>query len=230
METLDLFDHNPPSVDVNSEPMSVPKKPPVATKADDKTIPNILLYAHDNATTFWKGWKHRRDCLMQIRRFAGWMDIGAIPMSQITDSHMIDYRDYLATTGMSNGTINRHISGISSCLTKAVEKKVLTNAPRCKYLPESKGRPRAFSSDEVYLITDYFVKAGEEWLADMVIVGCNTGMRKSEIVALPDHDVIVATDFSYVLLPKRLTKTKEGRKVMLNEKAKKAVKRLLKSI
>lgn len=230
METLDLFDHNPPTVDVISEPVSVPKKPPVATKADDKTIPNILLYAHDNATNFWKGWKHRRDCLMQIRRFANWMDIGAIPMSQITDSHMVDYRDYLASTGMANGTVNRHLSGISSCLTKAVEKKVLTSAPRCKYLSESKGRPRSFSSDEVWHITNYFIKAGEEWLADMVIVGCNTGMRKSEIIALADDDVIIATDYSSVWLPKRLTKTKEGRKVMLNEKAKKAVQRLVKTI
>lgn len=187
---------------------------------------NLLLFAINNATKMWKAFKHRRDCIMQIRGFCSFRDFGAKPLSKITVRDLYDYQDYLRTTGLKDPTINRHMSGISAALRFASEVGIIDNYPRARRLKENGGRPRAFSDQEVENIVNYFNTTGDSWMADMVILSCKTGMRRGEILNMNHHKVVIDEDNGTMYLPPEITKTSRGRDVPLNKEALAALKRL----
>ena len=49
---------------------------------------------------------------------------------------------------------------------------------------EKSGRPNQFNDYEYRRLIADFVVTADDWIAGMVVVGCNTGMLKSSIVFL----------------------------------------------
>ena len=244
MEQFDFFSQDTQStqdeiISSNCDVIAQPKTTQVAdtpptktpkTSLDHDEDTNVLLYATNNARNIWSAFKHRRDCLMQISRFCSFKDYGIRPMSQITAKMLYDYRDYLQSTGIKNGTINRHMSAVSAALRFAVESRVIADYPRCRSLKELGGRPRSFTDAEVEAICNYFTGTGDSWMADMVTLSCKTGMRCGEIVMINHPKVVIREDFKEMYLPPEVTKTSKGRDVPLNKVASQAAQRLQKSI
>ena len=168
--------------------------------------------------------------MLYIGRFAAYEDFGYLPMDKITPRHMRTFRKSLDTTKMSLSTVNRHIAAISGLFRYAKEMEDIDDMPAMpKYAPEQTERVRVFTPDEQKAVVTHLRETGDSWMADMFIVGCLTGMRKGEIVAVGDQGpraAVIAPDKQSVHLPAGLTKTKTGRKVDLNAQASAALVRL----
>ena len=140
MDNLDLFtDVNIPTTSVgvmttqvDDTPPPAPKKPKARKNDTPSVMPNILLFATQYQKSMWTAWKHRRDCMMQVTKFASFRDYGMKPMHQITAQDIIEYRDCLVEQGeLTNGTINRHLSAVSASFQFAVEDlRLMEDRPR----------------------------------------------------------------------------------------------------
>ena len=80
------------------------------------------MYATKVAKRIWTRFKHRRDCLMYVSRFAAFRDLGVKPLDQIDYDDLWDFRDHLGELGIATSTINRHMSALSGVFTHAVER------------------------------------------------------------------------------------------------------------
>ena len=190
---------------------------PKKTIALDSDVPNILLFAHTYQKQMWNTFKHRRDCMMQVGRFANYKDYGIVPMDQITSRMIIEYRAYLQDQGeLTNGTINRHLSAVSACYRFALEElQIIEDRPRVSLLKSRKPNTRAFTKEQVDEIVRRFREGGNDWCADMVILGCKTGMRQGEITSLNLDSIEWNVEDKEIYLPPKITKTGEGRMVSL---------------
>ena len=223
---MDLFDFTN-----EADEQQFTSQPTIVTDHTPPSImPTLLTYAQQEANNVWKAYKYRRDCMLYIGRFAAYEDFGYLPMDKITPRHMRTFRKSLETTKMSPSTVNRHIAAISGLFRYAMEMEDIDDMPAMpKYAPEQTERVRVFTPDEQKAVVQYFRDTGDSWMADMFIVGCLTGMRKGEIVAVGDQGpraAVIAPDKQSVHLPAALTKTKTGRKVDLNAQASAALVRL----
>ena len=225
MDQFDLFTTDQPqTTEVVVTPIEV-DTPPVQTPLEgevlpplNETVPNILLFAVQHQKQMWTAFKHRRDCLMQVRRFAEFRDYGARPMNEITQRDIIDYRTHLLEYGgMKAGTINRHLSAVSACFRYAVDDLgLLHDRPKSCLLKEEQPNTRAFTPEIVDKLVQHFVDNGDQWMADMVILASKTGMRQGEIVSV-HLDCVTYDEVSNELwLPPEITKAKKGRFVPLN--------------
>ena len=200
--------------------------------APASSVPTLQVFATKVANRLWSRFKHRRDSLMYVSRFATFRDFGVVTLDKITSDMLWDFRDHLAETGIATSTINRHMSALSSVFSHALETRIIDTKPAFpKYYKEEGGRPRQFSDDEYRRLIAHFRETGDDWMADLVIVGCNTGMRKSEILAIDGNAsrglrAEISADGKFIYLPPKVTKTKKGRHVPLNAEAAAAVHRL----
>lgn len=231
MDNLDLFSEvDTPITPVDVTSTKVEDTPPPAPKSRksrdaDKPadLPNILLFATQHQRSMWTAFKHRRDCMMQVTKFASHRDYGAKPMDQITSLDIINYRDYLVEHGrckldkpLSNSTINRHLSAVSACFRFAVETlRIMENRPASHLLKQKKPNTRAFTPEIIEQLKAHFVSNGHQWMADMVTLACKTGMRQGEIVSVHLSCVVYHPDTNELWLPPEVTKTNEGRMIPL---------------
>ncbi len=227
---MDLFDFtNEPEQKLTSnspvftEVKPVPSKVSAVISHDTNTMPTLLTYAQQEANNVWKAYKYRRDCLRYIGRFASTDDLGFLPVGKITPRYMRTFQNRVEQTTMSPSTVNRHIAAISGLFRYAMEMVDINDMPAMpKYAREQTERVRVFAPEEQRAVVQYFRDTGDSWMADMFILGCLTGMLKSEIIAVGDQGPrakVIAPDKQSVHLPAGLTKTKTGRKVDLNAKA-----------
>lgn len=74
----------------------------------------------------------------------------ALPLSQLTRKHAIDWRASETTRGVANATTNRRINYLKGMLSAAKEAGFIKVSPlrRLRDLPEPKGRVRYLKSDE----------------------------------------------------------------------------------
>ncbi|MDD5008170.1 MAG: site-specific integrase [Syntrophorhabdaceae bacterium] len=114
-------------------------------------------------------------------------------------------------------TVNRKLTCLKHLLKKAVEWGKLGDNParNIKLLRENNQRLRYLEKEEIKKLVD----ACSAHLRPIVIVGLNTGMRKSEILCLKWRDI----DFEKGIIYLRDTKNGDNREVYLNELAKKAL-------
>jgi integrase len=221
MDNFDLFqDYNQTTHIETPVETKVETTPAPTTDADISTDPNrcnILVFAHKYSRDMWLAFKHRRDCLMQVRRFAEFRDFGVKPMASVTAEDVIAYRSYLkAETDLNPGTINRHLSAVSACFRFAVEElQVMKDRPRVSLLKEEEPNTRAFTRDQVQRMIELHQANGDYWVADMIRLGCLTGMRQSEITALNLDVIDWNHDSQEAYLPPSVTKSKKGRWVNL---------------
>ncbi len=114
---------------------------------------------------------------------------------------------------LSNATLNRYRSRLSSMLNQAIKWDYLEVNPveRVKRFHEEKLGDRYLEPDEYTAL----LEACEEPLKSLVILAVNTGMRRNELMTLRWDDV----DLSAGLITVRpeISKTKEGRSIPINE-------------
>lgn len=83
--------------------------------------------------------------------------------------------------GNSNATCNRKLAALSKLLSFAYKRKYIKSKPQIEWLKEGAGRVRYMKPEEQDKFCKVLRSAGHDDLADMIIVACDIGFRKSEI-------------------------------------------------
>ena len=119
------------------------------------------------------------------------------------------------------------MAAISRLISEANEKEVIDNPIKLKYEKTGGGRPRSFTREEEAELVRYLRDdCGKSRMADMVILSCNSGMRRGEIVQITDPQVELSQCGEWLYLPAHVCKAGE-RDVPLNTEARAAYERLL---
>jgi integrase len=118
--------------------------------------------------------------------------LGDVEVASITAFRVVELQDALMEEGYKNGTINRITSALSAILSTLVRHKELTEVPYIENLPEPKGRPDYYTTEEVERLLDScrFLKDGRlVW--DAIQFGRLTGARQGEQLGLIWSDVFL---------------------------------------
>jgi integrase len=223
-EQTDLF-ANPTSDVKSSETTNVAS--PVVTKKDD-TIPTLAAYTDKIAHRIWRKEHTRNSSLRAVRLFSEHKNYGQLTLAQISRKHIYDFVEHLIDErGISENTGNRYLAAISRVMREANEKEVVDNPIKLKYASVKSARPRWFSESEQAAMVQYLRDLGKDYMAEMVIMSCNTGMRKSEILAITHPDAELTDDGKWLFLPAEVIKTGEDRYIPMNAKAQAAYHKLL---
>ena len=136
-------------------------------------------------------WSHRRSSEILIAsgreacEILGWDR----PLDTIDRSSVRAIIQALTEKGLSNGTINRKLAGLSKILRHAVEVGLLTQAPRIPKLPERQGRIRWLTIEEEDEFAAQLRHHGRPRMADLVHFLADTGMRVGEALRLTWEDI-----------------------------------------
>ena len=96
-----------------------------------------------------------------------------------------DFRDHLVETGIATSTINRNMFALNSVFSHAVETRIISNKLALpEYHKEESVRPLQLNDDGYRRLIPYFCETVDDWIVDLLIVGCNTDMLESSIVFL----------------------------------------------
>ena len=192
------------------------------------SVPTLVDYATKVAKTLWPKDHTRKSSLRACVWFTDFGDHSKLTLATISRKHIYDFVEHLVEDrGQSQNTANKYQAAISRVLRHANEREVVDNPVKLKYAPIKSGRPRYFTDQEEADIVSYLRELGKGWMADMVTLSCNSGMRKGEILAISDKRVTLSDDGLWLFLPKEVTKTNEDREVPLNAKAQAAYHRLM---
>lgn len=237
MDQIDLFttqDHTPSAQDITPTAHAItpvsnePARKPVVVpaKVHEGTI---LDFALREGTRLWDKPTHRERSLAQLERFVRFADHETRLLTDYLPKHIHAFSDSLLAEGLKPTSINRYLSTVSKVFAHAVDEEEITHSPKLKFQKEQKVRPRFFSDDEIQQAIDFFVQRGDQWMADMFLLGVKTGMRRGEILALGGvsdagkvkgrlslaETAMITPDSKWIFLPAAATKTNEDRHVPL---------------
>jgi len=187
----------------------------------------LLEFTLENGHIIWHD-EHLKLSKTKIVRFTNFRDFKTKALDTYLPKDIYDFLDHLKSQDLSDSTLNRYTAAISSIMKLAVDNEVITHAPKLRWKPIKKGRPRFFTEKEVDSIYDFYQDSKWPWMRDMFILGIETGMRKGEILAINNQDGktkgTISEDGRFV----HLTNTKNGsdRSVPLVKEAREALARL----
>ena len=116
--------------------------------------------------------------------------------SDITRKVLKTYGFHLEEQELSDATINRCMSAISTVLNHCVEEEELDiNLPKVPHRKEYQGRPFFFSKDEVDAICRSSTYTG---LSDLVRAASLTGARMGELLSLTARDIDLDAGLIYI--------------------------------
>ena len=149
---------------------------------------SISGFIEREAKRMWPSADHRKRSITQVNAFIAFGDNAKRPLSQFLPRDIHAFADHMLAQGKSDGTVNRYLASISKVFAHAVDERVITQVMKIKFRPSAKGAQRfkVYSKDEQALIVDFFRQRGDDWMAHMFILGCKTGMRLGEILALAE--------------------------------------------
>jgi len=225
--TLDLFDYHTDTPSHNND-VDTPLTP-VTTEVTTLPKPNpngLAVFAQKEAHRMWPGASHRVRSISQLNRFLRFRDTDQLDISEVGPDQIHDFIDTLADEGATIATQNRYAATISKVLKTAAKRRLITEAPSIHFHQEDPmARPRYFTPEEVAKIIKFFVDRGDQWMADMVEVGCKTGIRRLEIVNLAEGNIPISSCGRFAVVVPKYTKNKLERSVPI-ESCKDAVARL----
>ena len=208
---------------LDATPVKTNKIPAVNTSS----IPTLAEFAAKHCLRLWPK-DHTRKTNMTC---AGWFDTftNQIPITEVSRKHIYDFVDHLmATRGIVQCTGNKYMAALSRVMSYAYEREVVTAPIKLKYPTIKSERPRFYSrAEQAELIRYLREDCDKDWMADMVILSCATGMRRGEILAIQDKDVVLSPCENWLFLPARVTKGNAEREVPLNSDARAAYERLM---
>ena len=195
---------------------------------------DIATFIKTEADNIWDpDTKHFHESVARLERFCNYNENGNRDINEIEARDIRDFQKYLASLVHETGqkkdqriltatSINRYSSAISALIKHAVLKKHATYVPYVRYKSEGDGRPRFFTEQEQKRLVAFLRRSRAPWMADMVILSLQTGMRHGEILKIgTKHSELIIGG----KMPKlRLHETKNGdrRDVYLNKVAKAA--------
>jgi integrase len=217
--------------DVKSQSCSRLSKNEPQTKPENRVNePTLYEYAEGIQYRIWPGTHHRNSAMRGIRWFSAFNGYGKLKVGEVKRSHIYNFVEHLKKTrGISDRTANLYSVYITRVIREANEQEITDNQIKVKLKKTVSNRPRAFSRDEEERLVHHLRQQGRDWLADMVILSCNTGMRRGEIVNINHPLVERSEDGKWLYLPAAICKTGE-RHVPLNTEAQMALERLVTSI
>jgi len=230
------------------EPETTPDRHPKhdresgVTTIDDQSISGtivseLIAFVEDRKNTLWPKPKTQQNSVARIYRFDAYADHATLSLADITAKHIYNWLDDERKRGLSEASINRYASAMSSVLSLAVQFKLRDDSPKLRYV-KTYGRDRFMTANEVEALINHFNSNGDKWMADLVFVGVNTGMRLGEILSLgwvnggqySSHYGEAEVRSDHIYLPARITKTGHARRVSINSSVREACVRLQASI
>ena len=209
---------------------------------DTEQKSELIMFLEQNAERLWSAEKTRQNSVTRVRRFDAFRDNSKLKIADITALNIYDWLDHERLAGgrkgegISDASANRYASAMSALLTFAVECKLRDDSPKLRYRHEF-SRERYMTLQEIDELVCHFTERGDQWMADLVFVGVNTGMRLGEILELGivncgknSHRGEATIQTDAIHLPAKITKTKKGRYVSINETVRDACVRLSSSI
>ena len=125
--------------------------------------------------------------------------------TQITMTVIDNLIFMLEAEGLASGTINRKLSALSRMLTYAYDRGFINRVPKIERKQEPESRMRFVSDAEEAEMLAFYQFIGNFEMADLVVVGLDTGMRLSEIRRLRPATIDFTTGMVFV------DKSKNGR-------------------
>lgn len=189
------------------------------------SVPTLDAYAAKVGERLWPKTHTFNHNMRGVRWFADF--VGQLPMDQIRRKHIYDFIDHLMETrGISQNSANKYMAALSRVLSYANEREVIDNPIKLKYTRTGGGRPKSFTREEQNELVRYLREdCGKAWMADMVTLSCNCGMRRGEIIKLTHPKVQLSACGKWLHLPEEVCKAGE-REVPLNTEARAAYERL----
>ena len=105
---------------------------------------------------------------------------------KITDVRLMHIQDFIMTLNCAASTKNQYISAISKVLHYAQQNQLIDYVPPFKGLYDKKlnQRKRVLNEAEILRLKQFFNRAGERWMAHMVTLADQTGLRKGSILEI----------------------------------------------
>lgn len=187
----------------------------------------FLEYAKEEASRMWVG-KHRERSIAMAERFADFEDFEDRPINSYKPRHIHRFLDHVTDEwGLTNNTANHYAAMIIKVFKQAYRNQDIDRVPDFTWKKiEQAHRMAFFTAKQVDQIVDYFERAPEDnWMAQLVIIAANTGMRIGEILSVTPNTVFTNTEGKpYVYLAH--TKNGDERYIYLNAKAQRALNEL----
>lgn len=189
---------------------------------------NILQLAEKHAGRLWTG-RHVKDSISKISIFNNFSDHSSLDIKELGAEHVYAFMDHMKSLGRSDSTVNRYLAALSVIFDLATDLNIIEQPPKFKWLKEPKPRPRFFSQNEIEQLIKFFRHdQSTSFMADFVILGCQTGMRLGEILSINNRNSKVIGKISDCGNYVELSNTKNGddRVVPLTDDAREALARL----
>lgn len=134
-------------------------------------------------TMYWKDGKSKKQMMYMTSKLKDAFGTKR-PINEITTEVVEDYVLKLKSEGLSNATLNRHLSALSKILKQAQKAGKLEKLPHLEKHKEGKGRIRWLTREEEQAFEQLLRSWGENDIADALIVSIDTGVRASELVGM----------------------------------------------
>ena len=136
----------------------------------------VIELVTEYGNRIWTSDDYRKRSMANAQRFADYSNYGQLPLTEFSPLHIINYQNHLSKS-VSGSTVNRHSVTLSSIFKFAHEMRLIEMPMPIKWMPEGKPRTFVFDDETIVAMIAYLRKRGDDWMADMICVGTNTGKR-----------------------------------------------------
>ena len=153
----------------------------------------IETYVHRVKDELWHG-DHRIRSTSKILRLSAFADNKNKPLASYTEEDIRAFIKHLKAEGLGDATTNRYLAAISCVFKKASkgEKPLISHPPCVEWKTVDSKRPRFYTDEEYKELLAFFRDAERKkktwWIAEVIIIGYNTGMRLGEILGLNNQE------------------------------------------
>ena len=180
----------------------------------------FLEYTLEEASRLWHN-RHLRMSVMKAERFSKFADYDTRKIGDFKPRHIHAFLDHLTDEcELTNNTANHYCAMLIKVFKQAYNNQDIERVPNFTWKKAGKThRMTFFTPPQVEELVKYFRAADRDtWMADMVLIAANTGMRLGEIRSITPNRVFENQNGKpYVHLED--TKNGDERYVYLNEKA-----------
>lgn len=186
-------------------------------------------YVKQEAEVIWREVtdKHRNESLVKLERFCGFAGYGQRPLNDFKPKDIHRFQDHLSHMGLTLNTINHYNTAIKSVFRHAVRSEFIEREPQFNWFKVNRsGHGRVFTELEIKKTENFLRNTNHSWVADMFVIGLNTGMRLGEILKIGTDQGRLETVNGDTFLRLMATKNGDNRMVPLNDRAMAAINRL----
>lgn len=192
------------------------------TGASAKDIKSLKLL-QDALDLAWndveEGWKNQRDGVQSLRRARVACQIVGLttPVRVVDRKAFVAIREELEGKELAPSTVRAHQLAFHRVLYFAEREGWVSALPKWKCPQIRNGRTFTFSEEQEREIVAYFQAIQQQDMADLFVLGIETGCRLGELLSIEGRRVTI--EQCLMLLPGSLTKNGEARQVVLTRKA-----------